>query len=119
MVASDEPLASAAGVEIMRAGGNAVDAAVATAFALAVTYQEAGNLGGGGYMVVRMADGRTETQIRQDKMACEEEVANYSRYMGKPGDAKIVEPRMKGCMGLRGYDRVTARELSKDAPRVE
>lgn len=65
------------------------------------------------------ADGRTETQIRQDKMACEEEVANYSRYMGKPGDAKIVEPRMKGCMGLRGYDRVTARELSKDAPRVE
>ena len=60
MVASTSEIASRIGAEVMKKGGNAVDAAVAVGFALAVTWPSAGNLGGGGFMLIRKADGTTE-----------------------------------------------------------
>ena len=61
MVVSASQLASQIGVDIMKSGGNAIDAAVATGFALAVTYPQAGNIGGGGFLVAHLADGRNIT----------------------------------------------------------
>src|SRR5580704_18061498 len=59
MVGAQEPLAAEVGVQVRRDGGNAVDAAIAVGFALAVTHPYAGNLGGGGFMLIRLADGRS------------------------------------------------------------
>ena len=69
MVASQEAIASRVGVSILKQGGNAIDAAVAVGFALAVTYPRAGNIGGGGFMVIYHADNKKATAIDYREMA--------------------------------------------------
>src|SRR3974390_1545940 len=59
MVVAQEPIAADVGVQVLKGGGNAIDAAVAVGFALAVTHPYAGNIGGGGFLIARFADGRT------------------------------------------------------------
>src|SRR4029079_13475297 len=99
MVASDDPLAAGAGVEVMKQGGNAVDAAVATGFALAVTFPEAGNLGGGGYMVIRMANGRVAAI---DYRGMAPLAASRDMYVGADGKVtgeSVIGPRASGVPG--------------------
>ena len=63
MVAAQEKIAAQVGADILKAGGNAVDAAVATGFALAVTHPQAGNIGGGGFMLISLAAAKKLTAI--------------------------------------------------------
>ena len=99
MIASNNRLASDAGNEIIAAGGNAVDAAVAVGFALAVTYPVAGNIGGGGFMVIRMADGRSAT-IDYREMAPQAAFRDmYLDKNGNPTNESIVGYRASGVPG--------------------
>ena len=96
MVASTNEVASSVGVEIMKRGGNAVDAAIAVAFALAVTHPAAGNLGGGGFMMIRLKDGRT-TAIDYREMA--PGAAHRNVYLDKNGN--LIEGEGGSLVGYR------------------
>jgi gamma-glutamyltranspeptidase / glutathione hydrolase len=98
-VASAEGHASRAGLAVLQRGGNAVDAAIAVAFALAVTHPSAGNVGGGGFMVVRLADGRA---VALDYREVAPLGATHDMYIGPDGELtrdRLVGPRAAGIPG--------------------
>ncbi|HVF28459.1 MAG TPA: gamma-glutamyltransferase, partial [Pyrinomonadaceae bacterium] len=96
MVASTSRIASQVGVEVMKRGGNAVDASIAVAFALAVTYPAAGNLGGGGFMMIRTRDGRA-TAIDYREMA--PAAATRNIYLDAKGE--LIKGEGSSLVGYR------------------
>ncbi|HJT16321.1 MAG TPA: gamma-glutamyltransferase [Thermoanaerobaculia bacterium] len=100
MVASVDVIASNVGADIMRRGGNAVDAAVAVALTLAVTWPEAGNIGGGGFMLIRKADGTEEGIDYRERAPL---AATRNMYLDANGnvikDASLVGYRASGIPG--------------------
>ena len=108
MVASQHEIASRIGVEVLKKGGNAVDAAIAVGIALAVVYPEAGNLGGGGFMLIRFKDGRAAA-IDYREMA--PKAATRDVFVDKEGNlirgegGSTVGYRASGVPGtLAGFD---------------
>ena len=92
MVVSASREASRAGAEVLRAGGNAVDAAVAVGFALAVSYPSAGNIGGGCYIIIRMADGR---EVAIDARETAPAAAHRDMYLDENGEV-VTERSLYG-----------------------
>jgi gamma-glutamyltranspeptidase/glutathione hydrolase len=95
MVVAQEARAARIGVEVLQKGGNAVDAAVATGFALAVTYPRAGNLGGGGYMLIHLADRNLDTAIDYRETA--PAATTRETFLDERGEA---DPRKSRDSGL-------------------
>ncbi len=105
MVVAQEPLAAEAGVEVLKHGGNAIDAAVAVGFALAVTHPSAGNIGGGGFMLVRLADGRTTFIDFRERAPQKSSHDMYLDASGKPTRDSIDGWRASGVPGtVRGME---------------
>ena len=127
LVVSTSGLASDAGAAILRAGGNAVDAAVATAFALAVTYPGAGNIGGGGFMVIRLANGTATTIDYRERAPLK---STPTMYLGDDGqivrkltNEGYLAPGVPGTVrGLelahRKYGRLPWRQVVMPAVRL-
>ncbi|MGC1597704.1 MAG: gamma-glutamyltransferase, partial [Candidatus Acidiferrales bacterium] len=105
MVVAQEDLAVGVGISVLRAGGNAVDAAVAVGFALAVTHPYAGNLGGGGFMLIRMADGRATFIDFREKAPGRASRNMYLDAAGNPTNDSVVGWRAAGVPGtVRGFE---------------
>src|SRR6202795_5191013 len=100
MVASVHELASRAGVEMLRSGGNAVDAAVATGFALAVVHPQAGNLGGGGFLLLRNSNGETHFIDFREKAPA---AATEKMYLDAQGN---VIPESNKDSSIVGYKSI-------------
>ena len=105
MVAAQEPIATDVGVQVLKSGGNAIDAAVAVGMTLAVTYPFAGNLGGGGFMLVRFADGRTTFIDFREKAPAKASHDMYLDASGKPTRDSLLGWRAAGVPGtVRGLE---------------
>jgi gamma-glutamyltranspeptidase / glutathione hydrolase len=114
MVVAQEPIAADAGLAVLQAGGNAVDAAIAVGFALAVTHPMAGNLGGGGFMLVRLSNGKsTFFDFREAAPA----KANRDMYLGADGNPtkdSIFGWRSSGVPGsVAGFEAAYKKFASK------
>ena len=105
MVVVQEPLAADVGLRVLKSGGNAIDAAVAIGFALAVTYPFAGNLGGGGFLLARFADGRSTFIDFREKAPL---AATRNMYLDSKGNVtadSLVGWRAAGVPGtVRGLE---------------
>src|ERR1700722_17736477 len=105
MVVSRETHATQAGLKVLESGGNAIDAAVAVGFALAVTHPSAGNIGGGGFMLVRMADGRTAFIDFRERAPEKASRDMYLDATGKPAQDSVTGYRASGVPGtVRGLE---------------
>lgn len=103
MVSSVSPVASQVGVDVLKQGGNAFDAAVAVGLAMAVTWPEAGNLGGGGFMVARDAEGRTYALDYRETAPARSHRAMFLDAQGNPTDLSLTSRLGAGTPGtVRG-----------------
>src|SRR5438093_3962704 len=105
MVVTVETHATDIGIEVMKSGGNAVDAAVAVGFALAVTHPSAGNIGGGGFMLVRFSDGRTTFIDFRERAPASASRDMYLDANGNATEDSITGYRASGVPGtVRGLE---------------
>jgi gamma-glutamyltranspeptidase/glutathione hydrolase len=105
MVVAREAHATSVGLDVLRGGGNAVDAAVAVGFALAVTHPAAGNIGGGGFMLVRLANGRAVFLDFRERAPLKASRDMYLDANGKANQESVTGYRASGVPGtVRGFD---------------